>query len=143
MASIKTFKIFISHKFKASEDYLRLVETLDEHFSYGHAVISVPADLRYRKMTKAGLEDVLRKQIKNANIFIALDEVYQEENGWARYELEYAVSLGKPILGLRRWKSKEVSEIVENVATLVTGWNPELLVGAIVKYSVPVQINLK
>lgn len=143
MASIKTFKIFISHGFKASEDYLRLVETLDERFTFGHAVVSVPADVRYRSMTKAGLEDSLRKQIKGANIFIALDELYQAENAWARYELEYAVSLGKRIIGLRRWKSKEISTLVENVATLVTGWNPETLVGAIVEYSVPVQINLK
>lgn len=143
MAMIKTFKLFISHGFKSNEDYLRLVEILDSSFPYGHAVISVPSDLRYRKMTKSALEGELRKQIKNANCFIALDCLYLEENDWARYELDYAVSLGKPILALRERNSRGVSKVLDNVANVTLGWNPESLASAILNYSVPVQINLK
>lgn len=143
MAAIKTFKIFISHGFKANEDYDRLVETLDTYFTYGHSVISTPADARHRKLSKSGLESELRTQIRNANIFIALDGLYRQEDPWARYELEYAVSLGKPILALRMRNVKDLSKILENVATLPLGWNPDVLAGSIVKYAVPVQINLK
>lgn len=143
MAAIKTFKLFLSHGFKPHDDYTRAVELLESYFRYGHAIISLPEDARYRRMDKAGRERELRSQIKNANCFIALDALYLDEDEWARYELEYAVSLGKPIVGIRRWKSRDSSVVLDNVARVVLGWNPEALVSAIVEHSVPVQINLR
>lgn len=137
MPPIKTFKIFISHAFKADADYSRFIELLESYFTYPYAVVSAPEDLKFKKLDKGGRERELRGQIRSANCFIALDSLYMDGNEWARYELEFAVSIGTPVLALRRWKSKEISVLLSNVAGAELGWNPDNIAMAILERSAP------
>jgi nucleoside 2-deoxyribosyltransferase len=132
---IKSYRIFVSHAFKVSEDYARLSEMIDSSFSLPYSLSSVPADMKYRKMNKLALEGELRRQIAQANCFVALDSLYQADDGWARYELEYAVKTGKPILAIRERKSKDLSSILENASDEVLGWNQEAIMASIQRIS--------
>lgn len=131
MALRAEYKLFISHAFKDSEDYKRLTELLDENRVINYSCSSVPTSYKYRAMSKTQLEDQLRTQIKAAHCVIVLDSVYLAASDWVEYELKAAGKLGIPIIGLKQWKSRDISSTVSDYAKAVVGWNVDTIAAAI------------
>jgi hypothetical protein len=136
MPYLSTYRLFISHAWDYHDDYNRLVHLLDEASLFNYTNYSVPKDDKFGRMTKAELKEELRQQIRPVNCFLALGGVYMSYSDWIQFELDFAVSLGKPIVGIKPWGNTNVSTAVSSVAKEVVGWNTDSIVEAIRKYSI-------
>lgn len=130
------YKIFISHGFKENEDYKRLTMLLDDCGLLSYTCSSEPTSYKYRTMSKSQFEEQIRNQIKPANCFIALDETYWLSKEWVEYELKIAGKLGIPIIGLKKWKSKDISDTIESYSKIILGWNIDTIISTIKSYSI-------
>jgi hypothetical protein len=136
MPYLSTYKLFISHAWDYHDDYTRLVNLLDEASYFKYANYSVPKDDKFEKMSKAELQEEIRQQIRPVNCFLALAGVYMSYSEWIQFELDFAVSIGKPIVGIKPWGNTNVSKAVSDVAKEVVGWNTDSIIEAIRKYSI-------
>jgi len=87
-------------------------------------------------MSKIELQEEIRQQIRPVNCFLALAGVYISYSDGIQFELDFAVSLGKPIIGIKPWENDNVSKAVSDVAKEVVGWNTDSIIEAIRKYSI-------
>jgi hypothetical protein len=131
MALRASYTIFISHGFKEHEEYKRFVTLLTDSERLPFSCSSEPTSYKYRTMTKMQLEEQLRNQIRKASCFIALDAVYQASTTWVEYEMKVAGKLGIPIIGIKEWKCKDISEAVESYSKSVLGWNIDTIIAEI------------
>lgn len=131
MPSLFDYGLFISHAWDYHDDYKRLVDLLDKASYFKYSNCSVPKDRRFEKMTRGELEEELRQQIRPASCVIALGGVYMSYSNWIKFELDFAVSLKKPIIGIKPWGNVNVSTTVSDVANVVVGWSTDSIINAI------------
>lgn len=136
MPELFNYKLFISHAWGYHDDYTRLIGLLDNANNFRYSNYSVPRDDKFGKMNRSQLEEELRQQIRPVNCFVALGGVYMSYSDWIQFELDFAVSLGKPIIGIRPWGNTNISTAVSSVAKEIVGWNTDSIVAAIRKYSI-------
>ena len=117
-------------------DYTRLVNLLNEASYFSWSNFSVPRDDKFGRMTRSQLEEEIRQQIRPVNCFVALAGVYMSNSDWIQFELDFANSIGKPIIGVKPWGNSNVSTAVSKVAKEIVGWNTDSIVVAIRKYSI-------
>lgn len=136
MPALTNYRLFISHAWDYHDDYTRLINLLNNAPNFQYSNYSVPRDDRFGKMSKAQLEEEIRQQIRPVNCFLALGGVYMSHSDWIQFELDFAVSINKPIVGIKPWGNTNVSRAVSDVAKVVVGWNTDSIVDAIRKYSI-------
>lgn len=136
MPHLLTYKLFISHAWDYHDDYKRLVQLLDKANLFKYANYSVPKDDKFEKMIKSQLQEEIRQQMRPVNCFLALGGVYMSYSDWIQFELDFGVSLDKPIIGIKPWGNTKVSTAVSDVAKEVIGWNTDGIIEAIRKYSI-------
>ena len=136
MPALTNYRLFISHAWDYHDDYIRLVNLLKEANNFSWINYSVPRDEKFKKMSTLQLKEELRQQIRPVNCFLALAGVYMSYSDWIQFEIDFAVSLGKPIIGVRPWGNTNVSTAVSSVAKEIVGWNTDSIVSAIRKYSI-------
>lgn len=136
MPALTNYRLFISHAWSYHDDYTRLIQLLDNSSNFSYSNYSVPKDEKYDRMTTSQLKEELKDQIRPVNCFVALAGVYMSHSDWIQFELDYADSIGKPIIGIKPWGNTNVSSAVSDVAKEIVGWNTDSIVAAIRKYSI-------
>jgi len=136
MPYLSNYKLFISHAWDYHEDYKRLVGLLKDASLFQHSNYSVPKDDKFNRMSKDELKEEIRQQIRPVNCFLALGGVYMSYSDWIQFELDFAKSLNKPIIGIKPWGNDNVSTAVSSIASEVVGWNTNSIIDAIRKYSI-------
>jgi hypothetical protein len=136
MPYLSTYKLFISHAWDYHDDYTRLVDLLKNANLFQHSNYSVPKDDKFGRLSTDELKEELRQQIRPVNCFLALGGVYMSYSSWIQFELDFAKSLGKPIICIKPWGNDNVSTAVSSVANQVVGWSTDSIVDAIRKYSI-------
>lgn len=136
MPYLSNYRIFISHAWKYHDDYTRLINLLEKASLFSYSNYSVPCDDKFDKMSSSELKEELRQQIRPVNCFLALGGVYMSYSDWIQFELDFADSLDKPIIGIKPWENTNVSSAVTSVAKDVVGWNTDSIIKAIRKYSI-------
>ena len=131
MPSLFDYGIFISHAWKYHEDYERIVTFLKEASNFKFSNCSVPQSRKFDNMSQKELMEELREQIRPASCVLALGGVYMSHSDWIQFELDFAVSLNKPIIGIKPWGNTNVSKAVSDVACEVVGWNTDSIISAI------------
>lgn len=135
---MKTYNIFISHAWKYSEHYNKVVQWLNEAQTEGKfnwKNYSVPQhDPLIDPNTSAGktkLKAALDGQIKPASIVIILSGMYAAYSGWIDYEIDTAVSYDKYIVGAKPWGQERIPTKVSDNADIMVGWNKSSIVNAV------------
>jgi len=136
MPALSIYRLFISHAWDYHDDYKRLINLLDESYYFQYTNYSVPRDDKFAKMSKTQLQEEIRQQIRPVNCFLALAGVYMPYSDWIQFELDFAVSIGKPIIGIKPWGNTNVSSAVSDVAKELVGWNTDSIISAIRRYSI-------
>jgi hypothetical protein len=77
------------------------------------------------------LEDELRGQIRPVHVVIILGGMYVAHSDWIQFEIDFAKSLRKPIIGVRPWGAERMPQAVTDAANEVLGWNTGPIVDAI------------
>jgi hypothetical protein len=131
----KTYNIFISHAWRYSEDYYRLVEMLKNapYFSWKnysvpqHDPVLDPEDEADRRKLLEELED----QIRPVHVVIVISGIYVSHRYWIQKEIEIALRYGKPIVGVKPWGQQRTPQLIQEVACELVGWNTPSIIRAV------------
>lgn len=131
MPYLHDHKLFISHAWKYSDRYKRAVEFLDVASNFKWSNYSVPEDDAFQGMNATELTEQMRRQIRPVQCVIIVSGMYVNHSEWIQFEMDFAKSLGKPILGIRRWGEKRTPQSVVDCADEMVAWNSASIVAAI------------
>lgn len=131
------YNIFISHAWKYSEHYNKIVQWLNEAQKEGRLTwknYSVPEHDPLIDPDSSGgkkqLKEELKGQITPASIVIILAGMYASYSDWIDFEIDTAVGYRKYIIGVKPWGQERVPSKVSSNAFMV-GWNKESVINAI------------
>ena len=135
---MNTYNIFISHAWKYSEHYNKIVQWLDEAQDEGKfnwKNYSVPQhDPLIDPNTTVGknkLKNELKEQIRPASKVIILAGMYASYSDWIDFEIDTSVSFGKYIIGVKPWGQERIPSKVSSNSDVLVGWNKDSVVNAI------------
>lgn len=135
---MNTYNIFISHAWKYSEHYTKVVQWLNEAQSEGKLIwknYSVPShDPLIDPDTTIGknkLKEELKGQISPASKVIILAGMYASYSDWIDFEIDTAVNYEKYIIGVKPWGQERIPSKVSSNADTMVGWNKNSVINAI------------
>ena len=135
---MNTYNIFISHAWKYSEHYKKIVQWLNEAQDEGKfnwKNYSVPQhDPLIDPNTTVGknkLKNELKEQIRPASKVIILAGMYASYSDWIDFEIDTSVSFGKYIIGVKPWGQERIPSKVSSNSDVLVGWNKDSVVNAI------------
>ena len=136
MPRLKTRMIFISHAWRYSYHYDKVVEWFNEAPNFLWKNCSVPSDNAITDKSSRGLSIGMTRQINPSQVVVILAGMYAAHSGWINYEISEAKRLGKPIVGVRPWGQERVPRIVQEASWCrPVGWNSSSVVAAVREYS--------
>lgn len=135
---MKTYNIFISHAWKYSEHYNKVVLWLNEAKEEGKFEwknYSVPEhDPLIDPDTDSGkseLEELLKNQIRPTSKVIILSGMYASYSDWINFEIDTAYEYEKYIIGVKPWEQERVPSKITNKSNIMVGWNKSSIINAI------------
>lgn len=135
MPSLYNYRLFISHAWRYGKDYDRLISFLDSapYFSYYNysAPKERPLFPEGTPLNNKMIASKITDKISPAQIVLVISGMYGAYSDWMGYEINEAVRLGKPILGIYPWGQTYVPQRVLAVADEMVHWNTDSIVGAI------------
>ena len=81
------------------------------------------------------LREALRRQMRPVNIVLVLSGMYAVHSDWIEFEVAFAESLGKPMVGIRPWRQERVPKYVKEAVEEMVGWNTSSIVTAIRRHA--------
>ena len=132
MPKLRTYNLFISHSWRYSENYDRLVSMLDEAPEFEWKDFSVPREAPIPDIrTVEDFRDELRDQIRPVHCVLILAGVYSSYSDSIQREIDIADEMQKPIVAVRLWGSERASESAQRAAAEIVNWNSSSIVSAI------------
>jgi hypothetical protein len=132
MPDLRTYRLFISHAWDYNDEYYRLIDLLDRAPWFRYANYSVP---EHDPLPMRQLHEALYDQIRPVNITIILSGIYVSYSDWIQSEIDIALELDKPIIGIMPWGNIRMPQAVQDVADEIVNWNTGSIVNAIRRYS--------
>ena len=79
-------------------------------------------------MTKNLLKEKITEQIRHASVVIILAGMYAAHSSWIDYEINEAIRMGKPILGVAPWSQERIPLKISDNANLMVRWNKDSVI---------------
>ena len=77
------------------------------------------------------VKSVISEHILASDVVIGMAGVYASHSEWMKWELDKALELKRPILGVIPWGQTNISNVVRERAKALVRWNTESIVDAI------------
>ncbi len=135
MPYLKNYRLLISHSWRYPNAYSTIVGWLNNAALFNWSNHSVSADRPLETRTKKELREELTQQIRGCNAVIVVSGMYATYSEWIDYEIDEAIRMGKPIIGIRPWGSERIPRKIQESATVMVGWNSASLVRAVRDYA--------
>ena len=113
-----------------------MIDFLDAAPNFIYSNYSVPIHKAFDRMSQTQLEEQIRQQVRPVECVIILGGVYVSYSPWIQFEIDFAKSLRKPIIGVQPWGAQRMPLAVQNAANIIVGWNTSSIVKAIRDYSI-------
>lgn len=126
----KNYHLFISHSWNYSFHYSTLLNWI-ESSNITFSNYSVPYTDPFNVKTTAQLKTAIDGQIRQASVVIVAAGMYASYSRWIDYEIQTAVSMGKPILAVKPWGNERLPQAVQDNASLIVGWNSVSVINGI------------
>jgi hypothetical protein len=131
---MNTYNLLISHSWKYSDAYDRLVALLQNRGYFDFRNYSVPRiDPIIDAVGDVALERAIRDQMRPCHAMLILGGVYSTYSKWINKEIALAKEFKKPIIGINLWGATNTSTVVQNGADIMVNWNADSIVQAIRK----------
>jgi len=102
MSENNPIRVFVTHAFSESDDYLRLFEFLESDDKFYYLNVSKPEEApKTGSMDEA--KDILIQQIKEAEAVIVLPSMYEAKPDLVNFIMNGADAAGKPMIVLRQF----------------------------------------
>ncbi|WP_314087204.1 TIR domain-containing protein [Pseudolactococcus chungangensis] len=135
MPYLKNYRLLISHSWTYASHYDTVKGWLDDSLYFKWSNHSVSADKPFDSSTDKELKDKLTRQIHGCSAVIIVAGMYTNYSKWIDYEIDEALRLNKPIIGLKPWGSEKTPAKISNNATVLVGWNSSSLINAVREYA--------
>lgn len=134
---MRLYNLFISHSWAYDRHYSNLIELLDADPRFNYRNYSVPKDDPIHRVgTDWQLADAIQNQMRFCDAVLILGGKYATHSKWIKKEIKIAKGFTnpKPIIAIRPWGALQMSQIAQDEADEVVGWNTASIVGAVRKY---------
>jgi hypothetical protein len=130
MSQNNPIRVFVTHAWETSDDYLRIFEYLESARNFFYKNLSAPD-----KAPAGGKEadrEELRRQMAQAECVIALPGLYAKQSDLLLFELTFAKASDKPVILMKSFGANAVmpKEII-SLSDQVVEWDGRALVDAI------------
>ncbi len=135
MPALRDYHLLISHSWDYNDQYETVKKWLNNTSYFKWSDYSVPV---FKPLDVTGTKELkkrLRDRINQCSCIIILSGMYVAYSYWIDYEIDTAVELGKPIIGIRPWGQERVPVKVQANARTMVGWNADSVVDAVRKYA--------
>jgi len=130
MSQANPIRLFVTHLWENSDDYLRVFEYLESARNFFYRNSSKP-ELR-PDGDKEAQKESLRKQIAPVEVVIALSSLYELSPDLLTFQLMYAQACNKPVVLMKPFGSQRpVPKALTDLADEVVDWDERALVDAI------------
>jgi hypothetical protein len=131
----KEYHIFISHSWSYPDDLKNLRNLLNERGYFNVTFEEASADEPINSENAVYIKQRLRQKIENSNIVLGIAGMYASYSDWMEWELDKALELEVPIVGVAPRGQERVSKTVSDRAVEVVRWNTESIVAAIRRWA--------
>src|SRR6201990_2351879 len=122
MSQANPIRLFVTHLWEDSDDYLRVFEYLESSRNFFYRNSSKP-ELRPRAAKEAFKEE-WRKQISPAEVIVALSSLYETSQDLLTFQLLYAQASQKPVVLMKPFGSEApVPKALADLADEIGGWD--------------------
>ena len=100
MSENNPIRVFVTHTFAETDDYLRVFEFLEANDNFFYLNVSKPENVP----TSGGLDAIKEEfiaQIKESEAVIVLSTLYEEKTDLVKFQLDVAEANEKPIIAIR------------------------------------------
>jgi hypothetical protein len=135
MPYLKNYRLLISHSWSYANHYATIKKWLDSSSLFRWSNHSISANNPYDSSTDRELKEKLTRQISGCSAVIVVAGMYSNYSRWIDYEIDEAVRMNKPIIGLRPWGSERTPLKITNNATVLVSWTSSGLLNAVRSYA--------
>lgn len=131
MSEKNPYRVFVTHAFSESDDYLRVFEFLESVERFFYLNVSKPENIE-EKGTLEDKKDELISQIKSSEIVVVVNDVYEQNQKLVEYMLDVAEANDISAVAVQPFGG--VSETPAELAARVKdtlSWNERTIVDAI------------
>lgn len=132
------YRLFISHAWKYGDDYERLVSLLDKAYGFDWLNWSAPEDKpvipEWMTVPDQAVAQAIAEKINNADCVLVIAGMYAHYSDWIQAEMDIALHLGKPLIGVKPWGSEKMPQAVYQRTKVDVGWNTDSIVDAVKSY---------
>ncbi len=131
MSENNPIRVFVTHTFAETDDYLRVFEFLESMDNFFYLNVSKPEN-----MPKTGglesIKDELIAQIKESEAVIVLSSLYSDNTDLVKYEMDVAEANEIPTIAIRPFggMSETPDELVERANEHIE-WNDRQMVDSL------------
>jgi hypothetical protein len=131
MSQRDPIRVFVTHNWQGSDDYLRVFEFLESARNFYYRNCSTPEKPPADTGIEARRED-LRRQINGAEVLVALGSLGATQPELLVFQVNYAKSSNKPVVLLGGFgRDIEIPRYITDLADERVGWDERALVDAI------------
>ena len=135
MSENNPIRVFVTHTFAESDDYLRVFEFLESMESFFYLNVSKPENVPDSGGLDAIKEEFIA-QIKECEAVIVLATLYAEKTDLVKFQLDVAEANEKPTIAIRPFGgiAETAPELVERVNEHIE-WNDRDMVDALKRHA--------
>jgi nucleoside 2-deoxyribosyltransferase len=131
MSQQNPIRVFVTHSWQDSDDYLRVFEYLESARNFFYRNTSTP-DKQPPSGDTETVREELRKQIDRAEIVVALASLYRDQPDLTIFQMNYAQSRKKPVLLMGFFgAAAQLPKVLSERADETSGWEERGMVDAI------------
>jgi len=127
----KEYRVFISHSWQYGSALEALRELINKRAYFTAVYEESTKDSPINSENASYVKSRLAKKIGDSNIVLALAGVYASHSSWMEWELDKALQLGIPIVGVIPRGQERISSVVYSRSVLDVRWNTESIIAAI------------
>jgi hypothetical protein len=130
MSQANPVRLFVTHAWETSDDYLRVFEYLESARNFFYRNYSTHENRP--SGDREALREDLRRQIAPVEAVIALSSLFDTHQDLLTFELLFAQASHKPVILMKRFGArKDVPKPILDLANEVVEWDERALVDAI------------
>lgn len=131
MPYLRNYHVFISHSWDYDSHYRTVKKWFNDANYFYWNDYSVPLTNPLDTNSKKELKERIRSKISLCSCVIILSGMYVAYSEWIDFEIDTAVALGKPIIGVKPWGNQQIPIKVSCNADVIVGWNSTSVVNAV------------
>ena len=132
---VKTYKLFISHRWEYDNLLQNLKNLLNERGYFSAEYYQIEKDCPINSKNASVIKANITKRLKESDVVLAIAGVSASYSEWMQWEMDKASELGLKIVGVIPRGNERISQEVYKRSVEDVRWNTESVVEAIRKYS--------